>query len=92
MNAPGLIDRLPTLLKGWKNYIPGNPDLLARSGQWNQELANRWLKQADYALVEEKYVDTFIHQNAGHYDELKASSPVTTCRDRSNIHIFRRIQ
>ena len=83
----------PAQLNHWYTFREGgDPAYLERLGYWNQALADRWLQQADFALVEDKYVEQFSRRVAGLYDELPSTARVVYCRDRSNIHIFERIK
>jgi hypothetical protein len=83
----------PPQLNQWYTFRQGgDPDQLERRGYWNQALADRWLSKADFALIEEKYVSSFLKQTSGRYDELSPTSEVGACRSRSNIHVFRRVR
>ncbi len=84
----------PAQLNHWYTYLEGgNPAQLERYGYWNAELSRRWLTEADYALVSDKYVLRLGKQGLSpeRYDEIESTPLTVPCRGRSNIHIFRRI-
>lgn len=69
----------------------GEAGSLERFGFWNAELADDWLREADYALVEERYHQSWIEQISGKdlFEEIEATSPAVECRPDSRIHIYR---
>lgn len=82
----------PSQLNHWYTFLQGgDPDALERAGFWNAELASRWKKEADFLLMAERYVTA---RPAGdvQYDELSPSPETVPCRERSIIHIFRRVK
>ncbi len=84
----------PAQLNHWYTYLEGgDPARLERYGYWNAELASRWMEQAGYALIADKYVQRLVKNDLSpeHYDELAATPLTVPCRGRSNIHIFRRL-
>jgi hypothetical protein len=87
----------PPQLNHWYTFLNGgDPDLVYRKGYWNQALIDRWLGEADDLLIADKYVtgraDALQAMYPGMFDELALSPNTTPCRDRSVIHIFRRVQ
>lgn len=86
----------PPQLNHWYTYLQGgDPDELERLGYWNYELAQRWKLKADYLLVAERYVQNWApvtDNGAVRFDELSPAPQTVPCRDRSIIHIFRRVK
>jgi len=83
----------PPQLNHWYTYLQGgDPDELVRLGYWNAELAARWKAEADYLLIAERYVANGAASGQTRYDELAPTPPTVPCRDRSIIHIFRRVK
>ncbi|HET7010041.1 MAG TPA: hypothetical protein VFI11_04635 [Anaerolineales bacterium] len=70
----------------------GDPGELHRFGYWNQALAEDWLAQADYVLVDVQsyggWISAALDPEA--YDEILRSPPTNPCRADSAIMIFRR--
>lgn len=85
----------PPQLNHWYSFRQGgDPDILYQNGFWNAELADRWIEEADFLLIEEKYVHSF--EENGEFsmksDELLPTGLPVVCRDRSQIHIFKRVE
>ncbi len=85
----------PPQLNHWYTYLKGgNPERLYRLGFWNDALDQQWRAEADYLLVAERYVKESFYNNLaqiGHFDELAPTPQTVPCRNRSVIHIFRRM-
>jgi hypothetical protein len=86
----------PPQLNHWYTYLQGgDPNELERLGYWNAALAERWKTQADYLLVAERYVAGWASGTTDgeiQFDELSPAPATVPCRDRSIIHIFRRVK
>lgn len=86
----------PSQLNHWYTYLQGgDPEELERLGYWNSTLAEQWKAKADYLLVAERYVAGWVAVSAdgkNHYDELSPTPATVPCRDRSIIHIYRRVK
>ena len=86
----------PSQLNHWYTYLEGgDPDQLERLGYWNYALAQRWKREADFLLVAERYVANWAPASGGdtvQYGELPPAPQTVPCRDRSIIHIFRRVK
>ncbi|MEI7989766.1 MAG: glycosyltransferase family 39 protein [Chloroflexota bacterium] len=85
----------PPQLNHWYGYFQkGDADILSKYGFWNNELAQRWIKQADYALLAEPYTRKWSRQPGflTQYDEVNFTLPTDPCDNEngSPIHIFRR--
>ncbi len=68
-------------------------DGLERYGFWNQELADAWVHQADYVLIQQRYYRDWLAEviTRGRYQELEPTELTAACRPDSRIRIFRRI-
>lgn len=86
----------PQLYHAFTYVVGGNPDVLEKQGFWNQELSVKWIQEADYLLIAARQVSPRlfegIDEDAVKFDELTPSPLTVPCRDRSRIHIFRRIR
>jgi hypothetical protein len=91
--VPGVRVFPPQMEDGYARYVIGDSDTLRRFGFWNQELAEQWIQEADYVLVEEQYYKKWLRATleGGPYVELEASPPTVICRDDAQIRIFQRI-
>ena len=73
--------------------IGGENDWLLRYGFWNQDLAQQWLKQADFILVEKGYErdwEKAILELDG-YEQILSTTKVEKCRWQSVIDVYRRV-
>lgn len=76
------------------SFRDGDSDALLRYGWWNDQLARRWLNEADFILIRQS---TYRHSDsvppvveAGAYSELTPTVNVELCRDESYLRVFRR--
>ncbi len=69
-----------------------NSDLVYRRGLWNTELSAKWLREADYVLVEDRTYRGNLRAvlDPQKYNELTPTPAVVTCREGSRIRVFRR--
>jgi len=85
----------PPQLNHWYSFREGGePNIMLQNGLWNAELKERWIEEADYLLVAEKYVPEFeARENfALLTDELTTTDLTVICRDRSFIHVYKRVK
>jgi hypothetical protein len=84
----------PQLNHGFSFRQGGDPDILYQNSLWNKELANRWIEEADFLLIAEKLVPSFEESEGFSLmtDELSPTGWTVVCRDRSSIHIFKRVR
>ena len=73
-------------------FVGGDPDLLLRSSFWNDELAQQWLKEADYIMVQgaEKVYLTDEMLESGEYVKVMSAPKAERCRWQSVITIYQR--
>ena len=74
--------------------LDGDPDALERYGFWNHRLADGWLDEADFVLVEERYYRKWFKDwvNQDRFVELPPTDDLLACRDSSAIRVFQRIR
>ncbi len=73
-------------------YIGNDADGLSRYGFWNEALAEQWVNEADYILVQERYYAGWLADvtSSASFEELAPTPPTVACREDAQIHIFRR--
>jgi len=85
----------PSQVNGDYSYrLDGDPDALERYGFWNHRLADGWLDEADFVLVEERYYRKWFKDwvNQDRFVELPPTDDLLACRDSSAIRVFQRIR
>ena len=85
----------PPQLNHWYSYVKGgDSDAVYRKGLWNEELSMQWMYEADFLLIADKYMDDFNanQEFKGKVDELAPTPLTVPCREKSIIHVFRRIK
>jgi len=91
--VPG-IQIYPSQVNGDYSYrLGGDPDALEKYGLWNHRLANRWLDETDYVLVEERYYRKWFKDwvDQDRFIELDPTPDKVACRGNSAIRIFKRL-
>jgi hypothetical protein len=76
----------------YSKVIGGDPDRVAKLGYWNDELAYQWAQEANYLLIADSLVGELTQKgiiSPGH-KEIGVSPIVSSCRDRSQIHIYQK--
>jgi hypothetical protein len=84
----------PQINDGYSLISTGDDlDLITRLGRWNETLAQQWAGEADFVLIEERSYRGWIRDlmRTGEYQELPVSPPTVSCRDNSQIRIFKRL-
>jgi hypothetical protein len=73
-------------------FIGGEADTLLRYSQWNEELAQQWLEEADYILLQnrEKVYLTDEMLESGEYVNIMSAPRAERCRWQSVIQVYRR--
>lgn len=92
--VPG-IEIYPSQINGdytFKNY--GDPQTLVKYGYWSEELAEYWLDEADFILVQQGFFSDWYRERlkSRGYKELESSPPTVYCEENSHIRIFHRVQ
>lgn len=92
--VPGIKIYPPQMIGDYSYVTGGEPDQLFEFGFWNQELDHRWINEADYILIEERFFKGWLMEAvaSGNFDELEPSPPTVTCYNGSQIHIFKNIK
>jgi hypothetical protein len=92
--VPG-IQIYPAQINGDYSFLDGgeDSDLVNRFGRWNQDLAQQWVSEADYVLIEQRKFRDWLRDLmlSGDYEELPPTPPTVECRDNSPIRIFKRL-
>jgi hypothetical protein len=92
--VPG-IQIYPSQVNGdYSFYLDGDSEALEKYGFWNPDLANRWLNEADFALIEQRYYPKWFRDTVDQdrFMELEPTPDKVICRDNSQIRIFKRIR
>ena len=91
--VPG-IQIYPAQVNGDYSYqTNGDPAALQKYGYWNPTLANRWLDEADYVLIEDRYYRNWFRGwvDPARFEELEPTPLQAACREDSQIRIFKRL-
>jgi hypothetical protein len=82
----------PQLNHRFNYFIDGDSQRLYEHGYWNEELALKWLRETDFALIEGKdfYGDVVEWINPDLFDELLPSKVIHECETGAYYRIFRR--
>jgi hypothetical protein len=89
---PGVRIFPPQLNDGYSKRHGGDAEQLYRHGYWNAELAQKWLHEADFVLVEGWRYRSELRQeiSPAEFNELEETPPLQTCSEGTQILIFRR--
>ena len=75
--------------------VGGDPDIVERNGYWNDELAVRWIREADYLLLSPETAASRGIQSDPAYQEMFSLQEITEslnpCSDSTVLLIFKRI-
>ncbi|MGW8252010.1 MAG: hypothetical protein ACWGO1_15325, partial [Anaerolineales bacterium] len=91
--VPG-IHIYPSQVNGdYSFYLDGDAQELERYGFWNPDLANLWLNETDFALIEQRYYRRWFRDTVDQerFVELEPTPDKVICRDNSQIRIFKRL-
>jgi hypothetical protein len=73
----------------------GDPESLLASNLWNDAIAEEWLLEADYILLDEeaakRWEPVFNDRYSGLFNKLEVTKNAVPCVDRTYIHIYRRL-
>lgn len=82
----------PAQLHGAYSFrIADNDDALLKYGWWNQHLAEKWLNEADFVLVEQRNLDNqdWLAEQLADFEPVLATAP-QSCRADSAMLVFRK--
>jgi hypothetical protein len=74
--------------------VGGDADTLLRFSKWNDELARKWLAEADYVLFQSSelvYLNDQILES-GDYVKVMSTPKAERCRWQSVINVYRRVE
>jgi len=82
----------PQLNGDYSYYINGESDALLRLGFWGEELSIQWAQDADFILVQERYLDRWMGQvdDPENYQQVDITPPTATCYEGAGIIVFKR--
>jgi hypothetical protein len=71
--------------------ISDDDDALLKYGWWNQHLAEKWLNEADFVLVEQRNLGNkgWLFEQLANYQQVLVTSP-QTCRSDSAMLVYRK--
>jgi hypothetical protein len=82
----------PQINAGYAYKYGGDSDELLRYGLWNDDLAYRWMNEADYIIIEEsRYLDWKPFLSPNRFEELPRTKVGTSCKENTRLRIFKRI-
>lgn len=87
------VEFYPPQLNHVHSYFQGgNTDVLLRSGFWNDELAQQWLQEADYIMVQRAEMVYLTDEilESGKYVKLMSAPKAERCRWQSVITVYQR--
>ena len=94
LRVPGITIYPPQINGDYSYYIGGVSDTLLKYGFWNEILAQQWIEDADFILIEERSYKRWLFENLdpNFFDELTPSPPTVPCRGNAQIGIFKRLR
>jgi hypothetical protein len=92
--VPGITIYPPQINGDYSYYIGGVSDTLLKYGFWNEVLAQQWIEDADFILIEERSYKRWLIEtlDPNFFDELTPSPPTVPCRGNAQIGIFKRLR
>lgn len=71
----------------------GEEEMLLKFGFWSPQLAEKWILNSDFVLIEQQYFKGWEKEilKSDHFEELEQTPPVVDCRESSRIRVFKRI-
>jgi 4-amino-4-deoxy-L-arabinose transferase-like glycosyltransferase len=79
-------------------YLDGKTEELQRYGFWNRELDERWMRQADFVVIDERIFSQVSAEPRFHarpdpalYEEILRTRPQEACDPASVVGVYRRI-
>jgi len=90
MYLPGIL-LYPAQLNGdytFKKF--GDPEILDKYGYWSEELAEKWLNEADYILIQQRFYNDWYQERLSteRFQELESTNPSAYCEENTHIRIF----
>lgn len=82
----------PQINDGYSYRRGGDTDALLRTGKWNEELRDRWLQEADYALFEQViYFSGWKEKlEADGFVEVMHTSPLDPCKESTHLFLVKK--
>jgi hypothetical protein len=76
---------------GYSFYLAGNSTEIERFSYWDEEIAEKWLEEADYMLIEDRFYDPYW-VDSGDWLEIGLTSPADACREGASIHVLQHVR
>jgi hypothetical protein len=91
LSLPGVVIYPSQLHQTYSFRISDNDEALLKYGWWNQHLADQWLKEADFVLVEQRNLGHggWLETQLANFEQVLATEP-QTCRPDSAMLVFRK--
>ncbi len=72
----------------------GDPETLLRIGRWNEEMARRWLAEADYILIQKEWMQDWENDflESEGYVRILSTPKLEKCRWQTIIDVYQRPQ
>jgi hypothetical protein len=81
----------PQMFNGYTFRLNGDPQELLKYGFWSQPLAERWLSETDFVLVQERFFEGWLEDrltDSSQFRQVATTPPTLPCRDDASIRIF----
>jgi hypothetical protein len=91
LSLPGVAIYPSQLHQTYSFRISDNDDGLLKYGWWNQRLAEKWLNEADFVLVEQRNLGHggWLDEQLSNFEQMLVTKP-QTCRPDSAMLVFRK--
>jgi hypothetical protein len=92
---PGVQVYPPQIFGGYTFRLDGDQQDLLRYGFWNQALAERWLAEADFVLVQERFYEGWLKARLSdptQFQQIAVTQPTLSCRDDASIRVFKPVR
>ena len=92
---PGVQVYPPQIFDGYTFRLDGDPQELLNYGFWNQPLAERWLDEADFTLVQERFYEGWLKEelsDPNRFQQVAVTQPTLSCREDASLRIFKRLR
>jgi hypothetical protein len=85
------VELLPAQINdGYTFYLAGDSAEVERFGYWDEHVAENWLEQADFMLIEARYYDPYW-VDSGDWAQIALTPPVDACREGAGIYVLQAI-
>jgi hypothetical protein len=81
----------PQIFDGYTFRLDGDPQELLKYGFWSQPLAESWLRQADFVLVQERFYQGWLRDqlsDATRFQQILVTPATLSCREDTSLRVF----